>query len=112
MAIQADFSISQYEDQALNVAVAPPVSISGWNVQFGVTKRFGGGSGLITKSMASGYNGTSGVSIVDGAAGIYNVTLNSADTSGLPYGNYAYQMQRLDSGFRAVLSEGYMLVVP
>lgn len=112
MPVQVSFSLARYEDGTLTVGLAPPTAVGGWNVQFQVTKFFGGVSGLITKSVASGYSVVSGVTVVNSGKGVFSVKIGTQDTSGLDPGTYAMQFQRLDSGFRTVLSEGFFLLTP
>lgn len=107
----ADYAIVKLEDGILNVSMAPPVAISGWTLQFQLSKRAGSTSGLI-KSCASGFNGVSGITVTDGSQGVFRMTLNSVDTSGVDFGNLFYNVTRLDSGSRTVLTEGYNLVNP
>lgn len=110
MPIIADYTIVRGEDGAINLDMTPPTAIGGWDVRFYCTKRFGGVSGLITKSVASGYNGASGITVTNSGQGQMRINLNSADTSGLDIGNYSYKVERLNSGFVSCLSQGYMLV--
>ena len=112
MPIQADFTFSRYEDGILSVALTSPTAIGSWDIRFRVQRHFGGLSGLIAKSMASGFNNVSGIAVVNSGQGIFNVTLNSVDTSGLEYGNYAYSIDRFDSGNRTILTEGYVALTP
>lgn len=112
MPVLADFTIGRYSDGVLTVYMAPPVPVGAWNIQFQTTKRFGGGSGLITKSVSSGYNGVSGITITNSGIGVLNVNINSNDTSGLNYGVYAFTLSRLDSGLVSQISEGYLIVTP
>lgn len=112
MSVQANFSLARYEDGVLIVSMAPPVAIGAWSLRFQVQKRFGGSSNLITKTSTSGYNGTSGITITNSGEGVFNVAINGVDTSGLDYGNYSYSTDRLDSGNRKTLSEGYLVLLP
>lgn len=110
--LQMDFSMAPREDGTLAVSMTPPVGISGWSLQFLLQKNFGGISGLIVKSAASGFNNVSGINILDGVQGQFNVKINSVDTSGFSSQNYAYTIARLDSGFVTTLVEGYLLLQP
>ena len=74
--------------------------------------RFGGISGFAIASVASGYNGQSGINITNSGQGVLNITIPSLATSGIDFKNYAFAIERLDSGFRTVLSEGYVLLLP
>ena len=112
MAALVDFSLARQEDGSLNIAMAPSVNISGWSLQFTLLKSFGGISGIVIGSCASGFNGVSGISVINGLQGNFTCTIGSQFTSGLGWGAYAYDIQRLDSGFRTVLVEGNMLLLP
>lgn len=112
MAVQCDFAFARYEDGTLSVTMKPPVPITNWSIQFDIMKRFGGES-LVNKMVASGYNGTSGITVVNEALGVFNISLSyDVDMSGFQYGNYAYQSRRTDSGGRSIITEGYMSLTP
>jgi anti-sigma factor RsiW len=111
MPIQCDFNFSRYEDGVLSISMRPPVSIGAWNLLFSLSKRFGG-EPTINKYAASGFSNVSGIAVVNSGQGTFSVTINSVDTSGLEYGNYAFQAIRTDSGSRTVLSEGYLVLTP
>lgn len=112
MAVLTDFAFIKFEDGVLTISMSPPVAIGGWEIQFKTTKRFGGVNNLITKSVSSGYNGQSGITVTNSGAGIFNVALGTQDTSGLEYGNYAAVTQRLNSGSMTTLTEGFLLLMP
>ncbi len=110
--VLTDFTMGSNEDAILQISLTPPANIQNWNIAFVAMNNFGGVSGLIEKNMASGYVGVSGISIVNQNAGVFNVQINSQDTSGLDTKNFAYSIQRLDSGARTILSEGYLSLSP
>jgi hypothetical protein len=112
MPSQTDMSLTRFEDGVFIVSMAPSVNISNWTVRFQAQKRFGGISGFMLKSIASGYNNQSGINITNSGQGQFNVQLNSVDTSGLDYGVYTYCCERLDPGARTVLSEGFITLLP
>jgi hypothetical protein len=107
-----DIPLCRLEDGTFKIEMTPPVSISGWAVQWLQQKRFGGISGLIL-SMASGFvNGQSGLTLTDGAAGKFQAQEQSVYTSGQDYGNYAVKVERMDSGSRTALTTGYLTLFP
>lgn len=113
MPTPANFTISRRQDMVLTVPLAPPVIIGGWDVRFQVNHNFPLApvlSGLIVKSMASGFYNVSGMNIVNSGEGIFRININSPDTSGLEMGNYAYTISRTNSGSVTSLTEGYMTV--
>ena len=112
MPIQVDAPFVKFDDGILVVTLQPSIPIGGQNYQFECQNRFGGVSGRIVKSMASGRYNVSGMNIVNSGQGVMNVTIDSANTSGLQYGNYAFTIQRLDSGNRSTVTEGYILILP
>ena len=112
MPVYSDFSFNQFADGTISVSLAPAANIGNQNIRFQAFKRFGGISGLITKSCNSGFNNVSGINITSSGEGRFNISLRGADTSGLQLGNYAYAIERLDSGSRTVISEGYLILLP
>ena len=96
------------------MGVEPPTDIGGWNIQFKVNRRFGDefASGFINKSVSSGLNNASGINVTSSGAGRFNISINGVDTSGMDTGAYSYQVVRIDSGARTVLSEGYINLLP
>lgn len=106
---QQDFALS-YEDGILTVTMTPPVSIAGWALQFQMSKR-AGGTPLVTKSMDSTHTtGQSGITMVNAGQGVFNVANWAAEVSGLDNGNYYFNVQRLNSGFFTLVSEGFRLL--
>ena len=112
MSILIDFSLAVREDATITFSLTPPAPIGGQNLQFQVMHRFGGVSGIITKTVASGFNNVSGINVTNSGQGIMNISINSADTSGMQSIPRAYNITRLDSGSRTVYTEGYMLLAP
>ena len=110
--VLVDFQHVRMDDGILTVSMAPPVAVDGWSIRFEVFKHFGGVSGMMLKSYASGYNGVSGITITNSGQGVFNVRLNQVDTSGLEYGNYACQITRMNSGARTVIDEGFITITP
>ena len=108
--IVSDIAYTRMEDGVLTIGLAPPTAVGGWAAQFTVLKRFGGVSGLINKFTSSGYSNVSGIQVTSSGNGIFGVTINSYDTSGLDPGAYVYQFSRTTSGSYDVLSEGYFLL--
>lgn len=112
MPVIVNITISRYEDAVLTIGLEPPTPVGGHTIQFQTLRAFGGVSGLINKYVASGLNNQSGINITNSGQGIFNVRINELDTSGWNYGNYAYQVKRLDSGFATVYTEGFINLVP
>ena len=112
MPIQVEATQVRMEDGLLVISLVPPIPIGGQSWQFEVLNRFGGVSGRIIKSMASGHYNVSGMNIVNSGQGVMNVAINSVDTSGLQWGNYAFTVTRLDSGNRQAATEGFLKIQP
>lgn len=113
MPILVDFAWAKYNDGVLVIQMSPPVAVGGWDVRFRVMKRFGATSGVMPdKYASSGYSNVSGVAVVNSGQGIFQLSLNSTDTSGLEWGNYACVFDRTTSGSFTTLEEGYMTLVP
>lgn len=113
MATNVDFSLYKNEDATITIYLSPPTATGGWTVEFRMQKYFGDTqSGGLLKSMASGFNGTSGIQITNSGQGIFAVDIDSRDTSGMNFGNYAYTFERTDSNQKTVLSLGYGIVGP
>ena len=110
MPAYVDWNLGEREDGLFTVGLAPPIAIGGWNIQFTLLTRFGGISGLVTKSCASGFSGVSGITVTNSGNGTFQVSINSADTSGFNPNAYAYTVERLDTGFRTELLQGYLLL--
>lgn len=111
MPVVQDFAIARYEDGILTMELAPPDDVSGWDIRFNIGKRFGStGSGYYSASVASGYNGQSGIEITNSGVGIMNITIPGSSTSGLEYGNYAYNVTRFNP--RVSLAEGFLILQP
>ena len=112
MPIIQDFTLNQNEDGVLSIAMSPPMPIGGWSLQFTLTNRANGTSGLVQKYVSSGYNGMSGITVTNSGIGLFSVNLYAAETSGFNYGNYFYLVHRYDSGIMTNISEGFRLVCP
>ena len=112
MAVIVDFPLDRFEDGTLYVNLVPPVAVGGQSLTFQVAKRFGSSAPFVTRSMSSGFYGTSGMNIVVSGNGQISVQLQAGDFSGQNYGNYAYEISRVDSGFQTDLTQGYCILRP
>lgn len=112
MSTETDQTIVEYEDECITVFLNPPQNIGGWNIQTTIMNHFGSTSGRIVKSVASGFSAVSGITILNSGNGQFKTKINSVDTSGMEFGNYAYVIERLDSGCRKLLFNGYFIVDP
>ena len=112
MPVIADFSIARNQDFTLPINLEPATNVSGWAVQFLAQNHFGGVSGYMLKSAASGFNNVSGVNCVDGVQGRFTVKVFAQETSGLAFGNIAYSFNRMDSGFHTPLVLGFLTIAP
>ena len=112
MAVQQDFILAKYEDGTLTISMIPPTPIGGMSIEFVAQKHFGGETKLIQKYIASGLNGQSGITVTNSGMGVFNVQIDSVDSSGLNFGNIAYAANRTNSGMFAALTEGYIILTP
>ena len=113
MTIATNYSFARGDDVTLQVSMVPPTSIAGWSIQFLVQKHFGGLSGLITKTGASGYGGgQSGVTVTNSGQGVFNIAIAAQNTSGFEFSPLSYAITRLDSGSTNVLTEGFVNILP
>jgi len=113
MAVSIEVALSRFEDGVLTTTLAPPANISGWEIRYLVTKRVGGGSGVVERWAASGYGGgESGITITDSGQGVFTTDLRSVDFSGQDFGAYAVSIDRMDSGSRTKLAGGWYLNTP
>lgn len=102
------FSLHKREDATVTIPLTPPTNIQGWGMEFFLSYRFGSTSGRIVKSMASGFYGVSGMDVENALEGIFNVSVNGIETSGLDAGNYAYTIRRTNSGYVSDVTQGYL----
>jgi hypothetical protein len=113
MPLLQDFSLTLLEDGIVTLSMQPPTNISGWFLQFALSRRLGAEFPILTKYCGSGVNNfASGMNILNGAQGFLQIQMNSADLSGYSEGNYAWSITRLDSGFRTVIACGYEQYLP
>lgn len=110
MPVLIDFTLARSAKGTITMSVDPPTAIGGWTLQFQMTKRPGSTSGLVTKSMASGYYNVSGMNITNSGQGVMSINFFPGEVSGMDLGIYAYQIQRLDSGFQTNLTAGWRLM--
>lgn len=108
MPLYNDFQMN-YVDGILTVELAPPQSIVGWSLKFEMSKRLGGTS-IVQKYAASGFNNVSGINVVNASQGIMNIQLRKSEVSGLDPGAYSFKVTRTDSGSATELVEGYRVM--
>lgn len=109
--IYSDFNLALYTNMALTVSIEPPTAAGGWNVDFRVQNVFGFASGpLILKSVNSGYNTVSGITVTNSGQGTIQINFIPGDTSGLVAKPYCYAINRyLSGGSYTLLAEGMIL---
>lgn len=112
MATRSDFSFFQTQRGTLRIILNPPQPIGGWNIEWYLGKRAGGLSGTVHKYVNSGYNNVSGINLQNSGQGIFDISIDSVDTSGRDPGNYYYRAIRLGSGLQTQISYGYMKLLP
>lgn len=97
MSVQINFPLPYSSDGILQVALASPTSISGWTIQWDLMFRPNSPQPIISRFLSSGYSaGQSGITLVDGTRGVFNVAMKASDLSGQEPGNYAFRTHRVD----------------
>lgn len=112
----SNYAFSRTEDGIISVSISPPTPIGGWNIEFNAYDHFDGNSGRIKKSCDSGFcTNQSGITITNSGNGQFNIflyKLGVTDASGFQYGNMAWTIERMNSGFHTVVSEGFLSLNP
>jgi len=104
MATTEKIEIIRGEDILIEVTVTGQI-ITGWALIFAVAPKYQD-TAVITKSIGSG------ITITDGAHGIFQVALSDDDTKDLRTGGYVWDVKRNDAGQEAVLSRGEFVIKP
>jgi hypothetical protein len=112
VAAEQDFPISRHSDVTVVIDLRPPAPVGGLDVRMTVADSFGSTSGRFVKYMNSGFYGVSGLTIVNSGAGVIAATIRAVDTSGLDWGNYAYEVKRFESGTETPWTQGYLILRP
>lgn len=111
MSVQVDFTLSRVEVGTLDIPLEPPTAVGGWTIEYQMWRRQGAtGTPLSLKSIASGYDAVSGITMINSGQGMFRVSLAPADVSGMSPGNYYYQIIRTDSGQQTLLTQGYRMM--
>ena len=105
MAIKTNISFFRGEDVTLAITVTDEL-IAGWGLAFSVAKGYGQIASF-TKA-----TGGAGITITDGAAGEFEVTIADIDTDALATGNYVWDVKRTDAGQEVVLAYGQLSLKP
>lgn len=106
MPVYADFPLGLSEFGVVAFSLQNPTPISGWSVQFDLARR-PGGVPFFSAYLASGFDGVSGITLVNGAIGTFTVDLPPSIMSGRDPGNFGYKIHRSNSGFQTDLTLGY-----
>jgi hypothetical protein len=83
----------------------PAGGISGWALAFYLKKAYADLAALVTRTSGAG------IAVVDATAGVFTITLATADTDQTP-GNYVYDVWRTDSGQETALAHGRFSIGP
>jgi hypothetical protein len=102
-------SLSCLAGEAVVITVTmdtPPAGgISGWALAFYLKKAYTDLAALVTKTTGSG------ITITDATAGVFTITLATADTDQTS-GNYVYDVWRTDAGQETALVHGRFSIGP
>lgn len=107
---QQSFAWYISSDGLLTINISPPAPVGGRSLQWSVLNQQYGISGLIQKYLSSGYNGASGISILNSGQGVLNIHINGSDTSGWQAGCYFHQLVATDSGLSVTMLTGNFLL--
>jgi hypothetical protein len=114
MALQADYEIEAGDDATLALYLSGAAFSSGYATQFSLLACFGASGPMYAAYggylNGSNYWGQSGLTLP--ASGQVNAFIPSAVTSGLDPQALAYCLERTDPGFRDVLLEGFVVLLP
>ena len=103
-----NFQFDKGQDVILRINMAPPQPVSGWMGEFYLTTH-PDGDRIFTKYFASGFTaGQSGITLIDGGIGSFDITIDTVDTSGLDPGNRYGNFWRTNSGFHTKMAAGYI----
>jgi hypothetical protein len=95
------------EDKTLQFTIADStgatINITGWQVTFKMSSSLSGDM-LFTKTVGSG------ITLTSPTSGILQVLSSSADTLSLAPGTYFYALRRTDTGFKAELDYGSVVL--
>ena len=105
MAVKTDISFFRGEDVTIQVTVTGE-NITSWSLAFALARGHGSDS-VITK-----VTGGTGITITDGANGIFEITLDDGDTDALETGGYVWDVKRTDGGQEAVVAYGALNLKP
>lgn len=110
MAEITNFSYTRFEDGALIYMLTPQAPIGGLSLKWCMSDRFGSEEPFVVKYLSSGLNGASGISVTNSGQGVFTVTLNSVDTSGLEAKNYATWAVITSSGRYKEVAKGFLVL--
>lgn len=97
------------EDVTITDTLSPITNITGWAIEFWLRRRYGDDVPLIIKR-----TGGAGITIDNGAGGVYSIVVGSSDTArpDVDDGAFVYEIRRTDSGQQVVLSHGTVTLLP
>jgi len=93
------------EDGTISCTMSPVVNITGWALKFTVRKTLNILPILITKITGGD------ITITDGPNGKFDIDMNSADTASATPGDYFFDIQRTDAGFKSELGIGTFTIL-
>lgn len=94
------------EDGTIACKMSPVVNITGWALKFTVRKTLNVLPILITKVIGAGQ-----IVITNGPNGEFEITLASVDTASATPGDYFFDIQRTDAGFKSELGIGVLTLL-
>jgi len=104
MAVKADISFFKGEDVTIEDTVTGK-NITGWALACAVARGYGQ-TAEFTKTVGAG------ITITDGANGVFQISIDDTDTDALDSGGYVWDVKRTDAGQEAVLTYGDLDLKP
>lgn len=92
------------EDGVIHCQIMPVENITGWALKCTARKTLSVLPVLFTKIIAGG------ITITDAPNGKFDITILSADTTGVAPGSYFFDIQRTDAGFKSELGIGTLTI--
>lgn len=102
MSVTSHFTFFRGEDIILNFQMTPPVDVTGWSITFSIFTDLPSEGGTSFYAVSA--------TIADGPRGKFTVAISSAATTGSAVGRYVWDCRREDSGNKATLADGYLIL--
>lgn len=111
-----DIPQAVWDNNTILMTLAEGTNISGWSIQFDLSKRLGSTAPFYQAFAASGLNNVSGINVTNGPQGQFTTAVPASVFSGIvasgydPTGAFAIKWRRTD--YPTTISAGYLVVSP